>query len=129
MKKDIQTIDDIKLLVDTFYGKVQKDEHLSVIFNPIIENRWPEHLDKMYRFWETVLLGGYTYFGSPFVPHAKLPVSKIHFVQWQKLFFETLDDLFEGEKAQEAKWRANKMAEMFESKINYYRDNPSNPIL
>ncbi|MCD8528824.1 MAG: group III truncated hemoglobin [Chitinophagales bacterium] len=88
MKKDIQTIDDIKLLVDSFYSKVQNDEHLSLIFNPIIGNRWAEHLEKMYRFWDTVLLSGSSYFGSPFIPHAKLPVSSIHFKQWQTLFLK-----------------------------------------
>ncbi|MDG3583844.1 group III truncated hemoglobin [Galbibacter pacificus] len=119
MKTDIQSIDDIKLLVDTFYGEIRKDPILSPIFNNVIQDQWPKHLEKMYRFWETVLSENHTYFGSPFAPHAKLPVSKEHFDRWKFLFFTTVDSLFIGEKASEAKWRAEKMAEMFQHKIAY----------
>lgn len=129
MKQPIKNIDDIKLLVDTFYGKVRQDELLKDIFDDVIQDRWPEHLNKMYRFWETVLLQNHTYQGSPFVPHAKLPVGKEHFMQWLKLFYETLDELFEGEIANEAKWRGERMAEMFQIKIDYYKNHPSTPIL
>ena len=120
--KDIITLDDIKQLVDSFYEKVRGDELIGVIFNERIGNRWPQHLEKMYTFWQTVLLGEHTYFGSPFPPHANLPVSHIHFERWMLLFNQTLDELFTGEKADEAKWRAAKMAEIFESKIEYYQD-------
>ena len=120
--KDIITLDDIKQLVDSFYEKVRGDELIGVIFNERIGNRWPQHLEKMYTFWQTVLLGEHTYFGSPFPPHANLPVSHIHFERWMLLFNQTLDELFTGEKADEAKWRAAKMAEIFESKIEYYQN-------
>lgn len=36
---------------------------------------------------------------------------------------------FEGELAEEAKWRADKMAVMFISKIDYYRQNNATPLL
>lgn len=122
-KKDITELDDIKLLVDTFYQQVREDELLSPIFNGIIKDRWPEHLEKMYRFWQTVLLQEHTYFGSPFPPHAKLPVAQLHFDTWLKLWRSTVDANFEGEKAEEAKWRGDKMALMFLSKIEYIRGN------
>ncbi|MBS1651575.1 MAG: group III truncated hemoglobin [Bacteroidetes bacterium] len=125
MKNDILNIDDVKLLVNTFYDKVRKDDMLADIFNNIIQDRWPVHLEKMYTFWQTVLLDEHTYYGSPFPPHAKLPVDKTHFERWLDLFFSTIDELFTGEKAEEAKWRANKMAEMFNYKINYYKENPN----
>lgn len=129
MKKDISNIDDVKLLVDTFYGKVRSDELLADIFNNKIGNRWPEHLEKMYRFWQTVLLDEHTYFGSPFVPHANLPVDKEHFNQWINIFFDTVDNLFEGEKANRAKWQGERMAEMFNTKIEYYKTNSAKPLL
>lgn len=121
MKQDILTINDVKLLVDAFYEKVRMDELLGPIFNERIQNRWPEHLEKMYRFWQTVLLGEHAYFGSPFPPHAQLPVGHEHFSKWMELFTATADELFSGEKNDEAKWRAAKMAEMFEMKIEHYR--------
>ncbi|MCB9290725.1 MAG: group III truncated hemoglobin [Lewinellaceae bacterium] len=128
-KSDISDIEDIKLLVDTFYGKVRQDGLLADIFNGVIQGRWPEHLEKMYRFWQTVLLGEHTYFGSPFSPHARLPVGSQHFERWKELFSETVGQHFSGEKAEEAKWRAEKMAEMFLQKIEYYRDNQAKPLV
>jgi len=122
-------MDDIKLLVDSFYGRIRRDNLLQDIFNSKIEDRWSEHLEKMYRFWQTVLLEEHTYYGSPFVPHAKLPVEQKHFEQWIRLFHETVDELFTGEKATRAKWRGGRMAEMFHSKIAYYNDSSTTPIL
>jgi len=127
-RQEILTLDDIKLLVDTFYQRIQTDELLGPIFNERIQDRWPIHLDKMYRFWQTVLLEEYTYDGRPFPPHAQLPVGSEHFEQWLALFTKTVDELFSGDKATEAKWRANKMAIMFMAKIEHFRKNPLNIV-
>ena len=128
MSREILNIDDIKLLVDTFYNKVREDDLLKDIFNHKILD-WQQHLEKMYRFWQTVLLEEQTYYGSPFSPHAKLPVEREHFDRWMQLFFETVDKHFTGDKADEAKWRAEKMAEMFHHKIQYFKNNPVKSIL
>lgn len=119
--KDILTLEDIKILVDAFYEKVRQDELLAPIFNERIKDRWLQHLEKMYAFWQTVLLDERTYLGSPFPPHAWLDVNHSHFQRWMELFIVTADTLFQGEKAYEAKWRAGKMAELLESKIEYYK--------
>lgn len=124
-KKKIETIEDIQKLVDSFYEKVRLDDLLGNIFDSIIKDRWPQHLEKMYRFWQTVLLEAHTYSGRPFAPHANLPVSKMHFERWLMLFEETVDETFIGENAIIAKSRAANMAEMFFMKIEYYRANPS----
>jgi hemoglobin len=122
----ILTLADIKLLVDAFYERIRTDALLAPIFNERIQDNWPVHLEKMYRFWQTVLLDEHTYFGSPFAPHAKLPVDHEHFATWLALFNKTVDELFTGLKAEEAKWRAAKMAELFEAKITHARNNPLN---
>lgn len=121
-KHDIQGLDDIKLLVNTFYDKVRKHDVLAPIFDAQIKDRWPQHLEKLYTFWQTVLLEEHTYFDSPFPPHLKLSLEHEHFEYWLKLFRQTIDELFCGEKADEALWRANKMAQMFEMKIEHYRN-------
>lgn len=102
---------------------------LAPIFNDRIKDRWPQHLEKMYTFWQTLLLDQHTYFGSPFPPHAQLPVQHEHFVRWMLLFTATVDELFAGEKAMEAKWRAGKMAQMFEYKIERFRDTGVQSLL
>lgn len=129
MKRDIQTLDDIKLLVNSFYTKVREDKMIGPIFNDKIQDRWPTHLEKMHRFWQTVLLEEHTYYGSPFLPHARLPVQKAHFDRWLTLFGETVDELFEGKKADRAKWQGDRMATMFQSKIDYYKNNPATPLI
>ena len=126
---DISTIDDIRLLVDSFYGKVRQDGLIGPIFIGAIGEDWPAHLEKMVRFWQTVLFGEHTYNGSPFPPHARMPLESRHFETWLGLWNGTVDSLFEGPKATEAKWRAGKMAEMFLSKIIYYQNNTARPIL
>lgn len=127
-KRDISNLEDIKLLVDSFYSRVRSDELIGPIFERKIEDRWPEHLDKMYRFWQTILLKEHTYSGAPFRPHAQLPVKKEHFVRWVSIFKENLHEKFEGEVADEAMWRAEKMAEMFNYKIDYFRQQGVKPI-
>ncbi|MBI2281115.1 MAG: group III truncated hemoglobin [Bacteroidetes bacterium] len=106
-----------------------EDDLLADIFNNIIQDRWSEHLEKMYRFWQTVLLEEHTYFGSPFVPHAKLPVEKQHFERWLKLFYDTIDEYFIGELAEKAKWQGERMAQMFNMKIDHYRNHPNQKVL
>jgi len=127
-RQDISCMSDIQLLVDSFYNRIREHAVLAPIFNRVIGDRWPEHLGKMYRFWQTVLLGEHTYYGSPFPPHAKLPVDTEHFQNWLELWHATIDRHFTGVKADEAKWRGDKMAVMFLSKIEYYKSNASLPL-
>ncbi|GHE52658.1 MAG: group III truncated hemoglobin [Bacteroidota bacterium] len=127
--RTIISLIDIQLLVDSFYEKVRKDTLLGPIFNRQIEDRWPQHLERMYTFWQTVLLQEHTYHGSPFAPHMRLPIGEPHFTRWLQLFYKTIDENFEGSKAEEAKWRAQKMAEMFVVKIDYYQTRNSKPLL
>ena len=118
-REDIKNLADIQILVDTFYDTIRKDQLLGPIFDGIIQDRWPEHLEKMYRFWQTVLLEEHTYYGSPFPPHAKMPIQKEHFDRWIHLFTQTVDALYTGETADRAKWQGNRMAEMFQFKIQH----------
>jgi len=123
-RKDIKQLEDVQLLVNHFYEQVRKDDLLADIFNNIIQDRWPQHLEKMYRFWQTVLLDEHTYMGSPFVPHASMSLNENHFDRWLTLFSATVDQFFEGENAEKAKQQGRRMAIMFLSKINYLRENP-----
>lgn len=126
---DILNLADVQLLVDNFYGKVRDNELLAPIFNGVIGDKWPVHLEKMYGFWQTLLLETPVYSGSPFLKHAKLPIEKEHFDTWMKLFNETVDEHFTGTKANEAKWRAARMSEMFQYKLTYYKNNPAQPLI
>lgn len=128
-RTDILTLADVTNLVNTFYDKVRQNDLLGPVFNDRIADNWPEHLEKMYRFWQTILLEEHTYFSRPFPPHATMPIDGRHFQQWMTLFTQTVDELFEGDKAEEAKWRAGKMAALFQSKIEYIKTNGFKAVL
>ncbi|NQX31604.1 group III truncated hemoglobin [Pedobacter boryungensis] len=128
MKKDIENINDVQQLVDTFYEKVQKDPLLGNIFMTKISD-WPKHLEKMYRFWQTVLLEQHTYSGSPFLPHATMPLTGDHFNRWLTIWKETINLYFQGTKADEAKWRGEAMATMFLAKIEFYNATTRTPLV
>ena len=120
--QDISSLGDIKLLVNAFYAKVQDDDLIGPIFNQKMLGRWPEHLEKMYRFWQTILLEEHTYSGSPFPPHKQLPIEQAHFDRWMEIFTSTVVFLCVGKLAEEAKVRAANMAYMFNYKIEYFRN-------
>lgn len=112
---DITTETDIRQLVDVFYDKVRKDELLAPIFDPIIGNNWDHHLGRMADFWSTILLYTKQFTDDPLKKHLPLPLTKEHFDRWLLLFNETVDDLFEGEIAENAKKRANSIARIMKA--------------
>ena len=119
--KDIETSQDIQLMVNEFYGKVQHDELIGPIFEKVVQGNWQPHLTKMYGFWETIVLDVHHYSGSPFQKHIPLDISKPHFDRWLSLFHSTIDDHFKGEKANEVKKRSTQMGLMFEYKLKHIK--------
>ncbi len=111
---DIEKREDIILLVDTFYEKVKKDQLLSPVFQQV---DWPSHMPIMYNFWSSMLLGDQTYQGKPFQKHIHLVIDSSHFDRWLILFGQTVDELFEGERAGEVKDRARSIAGVFQHQL------------
>ena len=114
MKTDIENRADIERLVDAFYAKVKTDDVIGYLFNDVAHVNWEEHLPKMYNFWENILFYTGNYSGSPMVVHRELhqksTMSSTHFHHWIKLFHETVNSLFEGDRADEIKGRATNIA-------------------
>jgi hemoglobin len=122
-KSDIKNMDDVKLMVNEFYNKVKENNLLAPIFYEKIKDNWQPHLERMYLFWGAAILGEKGYIGNPFSKHSTLPITFEHFQQWLLLFTETIDRLFEGALAEDAKWRAGIMADNFLRRLN---DNKTN---
>ena len=116
-KKEIASIDDIRLLVDTFFHRASMDELLAPIFKERAKERM--NLDPLYRYWETMLLQQQTYDCVPFPKHADLPLTHQHFDRWLSLFHQTVDELFTGSVAESAKFRAIRMSEVFRYKMEH----------
>jgi len=116
-RPDITSEQDIKILVDSFYDKVNVDELLAPIFNGVAKVDWEHHLPTMYQFWSSLLLRTGTYQGRPWPKHAVLPVNSQHFERWLSLFKQTVDELFAGPKATEAKNAAASIADTFQNRF------------
>lgn len=121
-KKDISNRDDVYQLVTHFYVKVRKDEVLGPFFNETIKN-WDEHLDHLTTFWESSLFLKTKYYGNPLEAHVKVDkaynnsITELHFGIWLNLWFQTIDELFKGDYAENAKRRARKMGTFLYLKI------------
>lgn len=113
-RKKILNRADVSRLVHTFYAKVRADEDIGPFFNESISD-WSTHLERLTDFWETNLFFVQKYKGNPMLKHQAVnrrfdaEISSYHFGIWLNLWFNTIDTLFEGEKAERAKDRARKM--------------------
>ncbi|AUC84516.1 globin [Polaribacter sp. ALD11] len=126
--RDIENRADIFLLVTTFYNKIKEDPFIGPIFLEIIpENEWESHLEKLTDFWETNLFFVRKFKGNPMKAHKDVDahfnhtITQKHFGKWLELWFTTVDALFEGTRAHQAKERARNIAaslflRMFEEK-------------
>ena len=121
MKKDITSKADIEMLVNRFYDKVKVDDLIGYFFTKVVQVNWDKHLPVMYRFWENALFFTGVYEGKPLEIHEHLnqlsPLSVEHFQRWNELFTQTVDELFEGEKATLAKDRSISISTVMQLKI------------
>ena len=121
MKHDLSDRNDIELLVNRFYDKVKSNQVIGHIFKDVAKVDWDTHLPKMYAFWASILLGDHSYSGDPMQKHIELSkltaMTEVEFSEWLLLFTQTADELFHGEKSEEAKIRAANIARLMLYKI------------
>ncbi len=115
--KELKTDEDVKVLVHAFYDEVQHDERLGYIFNEFADVDWDHHLPRMVDFWSNLLFQTHRYKGRPFRQHLPLPIQEGDFERWLSLFKETVDEHFEGQKAEHAKDMASKIASSFSIRL------------
>ena len=104
---DITNRRDIHLLVDLFYTKVLKDELIGGFFTHL---NFKDHLPKMIEFWSFVLLDQPGYQTNVVGKHLQMKIEQQHMDRWIALFKATLEENFEGEKANTALQRAEWIA-------------------
>lgn len=127
--KDIETREDIELLVNEFYKKVIPDRLIGHFFTRVVHFSWKEHIPVMVSFWESVLLGGQAYKGNPMVKHMELealyPLDPLHFDRWLYLWQETVRQFFAGPTSNEAIDRAHSIAQIIKTKIAAHKSKQS----
>ena len=125
-KKDIQSRQDVHHLVFSFYERVKQDGILGPFFIPVI-NDWDAHIERLTTFWETSLFMTRKlpekYHGNPLEVHVRVDkehkhqITELHFGIWLNLWYQTIEELFEGVVADNAKRRARKMGTFMYLKI------------
>lgn len=129
MKNDIRNREDLLQLVTLFYEKLLADNSISFLFTDVARIDLSHHLPVLVDFWDNVLFQSDTYRKNAMQPHLDLhqqsPLTKAHFETWLRYFKASVDELFEGEKAFQAKERATSIATVMQIKISQLGQNPA----
>jgi hemoglobin len=119
---DIETRSDCEALVRAFYGRAFADPVLGWLFTDIAQLDLETHVPRITSFWETVLLGAHSYSGGAFAPHAalnaKVRLQAGHFERWLWMWRQTVDELYAGPRAEEAKAHANRVGHAFYTRLS-----------
>lgn len=122
MKKDIADRNDLFRLLTLFYSKLLADSSISYLFTDVAKIDLPHHMDTLVNFWDSVLFQNDVYRKNAMQPHMilhqKSPLHKHHFDTWLRYFNQSVDELFEGEKAFLAKERALSIATVMQIKVS-----------
>ena len=120
-KRDIESREDLAMLVQRFYDKLLVDPLMAPIFLEVAKIDLESHLPVLVDFWEGILLQGRSYRGNTMQVHLDLhqqfPLEEKHFDRWLALFDQSLDELYVGELARQAKVRALSIATVIKIKI------------
>ncbi len=121
VKKDIINREDIVNLVRLFYKKLLSDDNLEYIFTDVAKIELEPHILIISDFWENLLFGSDTYRRNAMQSHLdlneKISLKEEHFDGWLSHFKNSVDTLFEGEKAPFAKNRAQSIAMVMQVKV------------
>jgi hemoglobin len=128
MERDIETRSDIELLLGEFYSVAMTDLKIGHFFTRVVRLDLKTHIPVITDFWEKVLFGNPVYFGNPMSVHQHLheksPLEKEHFDRWLEIWIETVDRLFAGETAENAKAKAAVIAKSLLNRL----ENPFTAI-
>jgi len=108
-KTDIQSRADVERLVNRFYEYIHRDPVMAPVFR-LSPERWEHHLQQTYAFWENWLFQTNNYPGGLMWVHLQHhqahPFRREHFERWLGIWFGTVEELFEGPRAEFVKQKA-----------------------
>lgn len=128
-KKDIESRQDIELLLSHFYKKAFADDTIGHFFTEVVPLDLSIHIPVIADFWESLLLGTRGYRKNVMEVHQHIhslsAIIKQHLDQWVKLFTETVDERYAGPRANLMKQRARSIATLMDLKLNHPSIGPS----
>ena len=114
---DIETRTDIDLVMRVFYEHALVDDVIGFIFTDVVGMDLEDHLPVIGDFWEGVLFASGTYASrgrDPMEIHRQLDrrvtLTDRHFNRWLELFCHSIDNEFQGPRAEFLKARARAIA-------------------
>ena len=122
--KDIETREDILMLMHAFYVKLLADDGISFFFTKVtaIDQHLEEHFETLATFWEQSLFLRGGYFTNMFTVHKevheKSKFTKEHYAIWLEHLNTTIDAHFEGKYAEQMKTQALSMATIMQIKFH-----------
>ena len=85
--------DQLTGVVHAFYARVRGDDMIGPLFNAAVED-WDEHLERLSRFWSSVMLTTGRYKGSPMTAHRQHAeaITPGMFDRWLELWAEVTSE-------------------------------------
>lgn len=121
-KPDIDDAGKISIFVKAFYEKLLADPTLAPIFTDVAGIDIAEHFPRIEAYWAKLLLGQDNYKRHTMNIHRQLhnkqQLTAQNFHDWLGYFVTTMDELYEGPKAEKAKRVASHIATNMEEALN-----------
>ena len=121
--RDIETREDILLLMEKFYNKLLADPSIHHFFiqTTNVSQHLPEHFELLTTFWEQALFLRGGYFNNMIEVHKKVhdqsAFSAKHYKTWLTHLFDTIDEYFSGPKSEQMKTQSLNMATVMQMKL------------
>ncbi|MGR3812284.1 group III truncated hemoglobin [Jiulongibacter sp. NS-SX5] len=119
--RDLENRDDVKKLVNTFYGYVHADPLMAPVF-VMPKEQFDRHLERTYNFWENWLFQTGSYKGGLMWAHIEKnmthPITTELFEHWLAHWFRATDELFKGPRAIFVKDKALELGQIMNAKLN-----------
>ena len=125
-KNDIESREDLLLLVRHFYELMLVDDLLAPIFMDVAKIDLEKHLPHLVDFWYSLLFRTGEYrrnvMNVHLDLHMKTALEKKHFDRWLDYFRQSVNELFQGPRSTEAIERATSIALLMQVKIGQVDD-------
>ncbi|SCA56309.1 conserved hypothetical protein [Candidatus Terasakiella magnetica] len=117
--------DTLRVMLTAFYDDVQKDEMIGPIFTKKIgttEEDWAPHMERVVKFWTSVLLNSKEYGGGFMIKHAALPKLEMdHFRRWMEIFMRAVEQHFATSQSIEITIKAQELMRNLHQQYDHFQ--------
>ena len=121
-RRDIENRADIEIIMKNFYDRLLADKEMNHLFIEVVKIDLESHMPILADFWEGILFHRGNYRRNTMAKHLdvnlKYKLEAHHFKLWLDFFNESVDELFQGDIAHQAKTRALSIATVIQFKIH-----------